>query len=147
MKLWIKILFVFLLFAFISPNQKVEAWPGCCSHHKGVCGCGCCDGTGLSSTCAPHYPKCSDGEVDVVPTSKPILTNKPLPTIRPTSTPKPTLTPRPTLVPTLTIAPSQTETVLPTQPIIPTSVRVPQTKSIESQSIFSRFFNWILKRH
>ncbi|MBN2285731.1 MAG: peptidoglycan-binding protein [Tissierellales bacterium] len=32
-----------------------EARRGCCSHHGGVCGCGCCDGTPLSATCAPYY--------------------------------------------------------------------------------------------
>lgn len=37
----------------------VDARSGCCSHHGGVCGCGCCDGTSLSATCAPYYPECS----------------------------------------------------------------------------------------
>jgi hypothetical protein len=32
-----------------------EARQGCCSHHGGVCGCGCCDGTPLSAKCAPYY--------------------------------------------------------------------------------------------
>ena len=36
-----------------------NARSGCCSHHGGVCGCGCCDGTSLSSTCAPYYPSCN----------------------------------------------------------------------------------------
>jgi len=34
------------------------AHSGCCSHHGGVVGCGCGDGTSLSSTCAPYYPEC-----------------------------------------------------------------------------------------
>lgn len=38
----------------------VFARSGCCSHHGGVCGCGCCDGSGLSATCAPYYPWCND---------------------------------------------------------------------------------------
>jgi len=38
-----------------------EARSGCCSWHGGVCGCGCCDGTPLSATCAPYYPECSGG--------------------------------------------------------------------------------------
>lgn len=38
-----------------------SARSGCCSHHGGVCGCGCCDGTSLSSTCAPYYPECGSG--------------------------------------------------------------------------------------
>ncbi len=37
----------------------VDARSGCCSHHGGVCGCGCCDGTPLSATCAPYYPQCN----------------------------------------------------------------------------------------
>lgn len=41
---------------FIAP---LEARRGCCSHHSGVCGCSCCDGTPLSATCAPYYPECS----------------------------------------------------------------------------------------
>lgn len=35
--------------------QVSGARQGCCSHHGGVCGCGCCDGTPLSATCAPYY--------------------------------------------------------------------------------------------
>lgn len=44
--------------AFVFPAQ---ARSGCCSHHKGVCGCECCDGTPLSAKCAPYYPDCSGG--------------------------------------------------------------------------------------
>lgn len=44
--------------SFICRNA--EARSGCCSYHGGVCGCGCCDGTPLSSTCAPYYPQCSN---------------------------------------------------------------------------------------
>ncbi|HXO22819.1 MAG TPA: fibronectin type III domain-containing protein [Thermoanaerobaculia bacterium] len=42
-----------LLFA-----AAAEARSGCCSHHGGVCGCSCCDGSPLSSICAPYYPNC-----------------------------------------------------------------------------------------
>ncbi|MBT9548596.1 MAG: tetratricopeptide repeat protein [Candidatus Sericytochromatia bacterium] len=42
---------------FVSPNE-VEARRGCCSHHNGVCGCKCCDGSSLSDKCAPYYPNC-----------------------------------------------------------------------------------------
>lgn len=138
MKLWIKYLFVFLLFTLIFPSQKVEARSGCCSHHGGVCGCGCCDGSGLSATCAPYYPECSgDGRI-VIPTSKPIIptriptqrpaptykpiptlkpiiipTQKPIPTLKPTKTVRPTSTPKPTRIPS--IKPSPTEIILPTK--------------------------------
>ena len=53
---------VTLLFAifFLTPLGMAEARSGCCSHHGGVCGCGCCDGSSLSAKCAPYYPECSD---------------------------------------------------------------------------------------
>ena len=43
----------------VSTTHVAFARSGCCSHHGGVCGCGCCDGTGLSAKCAPYYPECS----------------------------------------------------------------------------------------
>jgi hypothetical protein len=45
--------------AFLIPISIAQARSGCCSHHSGVCGCGCCDGSGLSAKCAPYYPECS----------------------------------------------------------------------------------------
>lgn len=51
------VFFLFSLFSFFSV-KGVEARSGCCSYHGGVCGCGCCDGSPLSSTCAPYYPEC-----------------------------------------------------------------------------------------
>jgi hypothetical protein len=53
-----------------------EARRGCCSHHGGVCGCACCDGSGLSDICAPYYPWCNGGSgsspnYTPVPKSKP----------------------------------------------------------------------------
>lgn len=50
---------VVFLAVFLFSYSDSEAWPGCCSRHGGVCGCGCCDGSGLSTTCAPHYPECN----------------------------------------------------------------------------------------
>ena len=49
---------------------------GCCSHHDGVCGCTCCDGTSLSSTCAPYYPSC-DAPVNI-PIQEPIYSPTPV---------------------------------------------------------------------
>jgi len=88
MKLWIKILSVFLFFSLIFLPKITEARSGCCSHHGGVCGCRCCDGSSLSATCAPYYPSCNSTKV----------------VTQPTSTPKPTATPtkKPTSTPTLT---------------------------------------------
>jgi hypothetical protein len=48
---------IITLFLIQSVNP-VLARQGCCSHHSGVCGCHCCDGTPLSTTCAPYYPNC-----------------------------------------------------------------------------------------
>lgn len=53
------LLVVIFLFCFTVIN-KVDARSGCCSHHGGVCGCGCCDDSSLSATCAPYYPSCSN---------------------------------------------------------------------------------------
>lgn len=52
------LLVVIFLFCFFVINQA-DARSGCCSHHGGVCGCGCCDGSSLSATCAPYYPSCN----------------------------------------------------------------------------------------
>lgn len=56
------ILILVIIFSgvFICANTSF-ARSGCCSWHQGVCGCSCCDGTPLSSTCAPYYPNCSSG--------------------------------------------------------------------------------------
>jgi hypothetical protein len=77
----------------------VIARSGCCSHHGGICGCGCCDGTSLSTTCAPYYPSCSK-PVYVAP----VVTKAPV-----VYTPIPS-TPKPMLVPTIKPANSPTST-------------------------------------
>ena len=104
MKLCTKIIFIFFLFSLIFLPKNIEARSGCCSHHGGICGCGCCDGTGLSATCAPYYPECSGARTIQI--------------IQPTNTPRPTLVPtkRPTAVPTKipTIIPTNTPTITPT---------------------------------
>ena len=87
------LLTVFTIAAIFTTPNIVEARSGCCSHHGGVCGCGCCDGSALSTTCAPYYPECSR-TVNVVPimTIKPII-NTPRPTPRIIATPSPLYTP------------------------------------------------------
>jgi hypothetical protein len=51
-----------LLFAVaLSLASVAYGRSGCCSHHGGVCGCACCDGTPLSQTCLPYYPGCGGG--------------------------------------------------------------------------------------
>ena len=100
--------------SFLLP-KNIYARSGCCSHHGGVCGCGCCDGTPLSSTCAPYYPECSR-PVYIAPTVTKV------PTVY---TPKPT-TPKPTVFPTQ--IPILIQTVEPTSsPTLPTSE--PEVKS------------------
>ena len=56
----ITILSLFIVLFFVVPLVS-DARSGCCSWHGGVCGCGCCDGTALSATCAPYYPGCGGG--------------------------------------------------------------------------------------
>lgn len=67
---------VTLLFAFslIFPIQLL-ARSGCCSYHGGVCGCGCCDGSSLSSTCAPYYPGCGGSYVYQPPPTCPLFSS------------------------------------------------------------------------
>ncbi len=49
-------LVILSLFSFLL-TTAVYAHSGCCSYHDGVRddGCGCNDGTPLSSTCSPYY--------------------------------------------------------------------------------------------
>jgi micrococcal nuclease len=39
-------------------GRKADAVSGCCSRHRGVCECACCDGTPLSETCRSRMPEC-----------------------------------------------------------------------------------------
>ena len=48
-------IFVFSLVIVFISFGVADAQRGCCSHHGGVCDCACCDGTPLSSKCAPYY--------------------------------------------------------------------------------------------
>ncbi len=105
MKVFISLLVSIVLLSFATP---IEARSGCCSHHGGVCGCGCCDGSPLSATCAPYYPQCNGGSVPVykppTATPTPYITRAPTPT----NTPIPT----PTNTPMLTATPQPTEAVM-----------------------------------
>ena len=58
-------LIIFILsIVFIITN--IEAKNGCCSHHGGVKGCICADGTPLSSKCLLSYPKCNNTSTNKV---------------------------------------------------------------------------------
>src|SRR2546421_4428766 len=93
--------FFALLFSFAI--QTTDAKSGCCSHHGGVCGCGCCDGPSLSAICAPYYPQCNRSTT-ATNTSEPLT---------PTQTAV-NVTPRPTATPTVTMEPTNTLTPKPT---------------------------------
>lgn len=95
MRLLFLVLIFSSLFAFFSP---VEARSGCCSHHDGVSGCRCGDGTPLSATCLPYYPECNGGG-NSEPTSKPVILYS-TSVIYPTSTPRLSPTSIPTITPT-----------------------------------------------
>ena len=65
----IAFLIIFSL-GFLFTINTAWARQGCCSHHGGVCGCGCCDDTSFSATCAPYYPSCNNAyaeEVEIEP--------------------------------------------------------------------------------
>lgn len=131
MKLSIKTLLFLLFFSLIFLPKNIEARSGCCSHHDGVCGCRCCDGSSLSATCAPYYPSCGS-------------TTKTVKIIQPTSIPKSTLIPTkiPTIVPTL--KPIIQPTSIPTKTVVstPTIINIQPTiplKSTTSNSSNSSF--------
>jgi hypothetical protein len=98
------------LAVFLFSYSISEARQGCCSRHGGVCGCGCCDGTGLSATCAPYYPECNS-----VPAPKPII----IP-----SAPTPT-TPITTTTPTVPITPTTPTTSVNSTPSVPSANTLP----------------------
>ena len=137
--------FILIFIFFLSPF--VQARSGCCSHHSGVCGCSCCDGTPLSSTCAPYYPNCSGGgsfqQQNVLPTNTPI----PWPTWTPK--PLPTSTSIPTEIPSTTLIP--TSSTLGIEANTPTPIIAAQTTSSSSGGILGLLLlgagsYWVYKR-
>src|SRR5436305_6150696 len=95
-----------LLLLFSLGLQLTDARSGCCSHHGGVCGCGCCDGSSLSAICAPYYPECSNTSTSATTTTQgQTSTPTPTPTIV-RFTPRPTATPKPSPTPTVTPKPT-----------------------------------------
>lgn len=89
---------ILIVIIFLLATFPALARSGCCSHHSGVRadGCGCNDGTPLSSTCAPYYSCSYSAPVNTptpIPTATPYPTNTPTP--MPTDTPIPTITPTP----------------------------------------------------
>ncbi|HSW97341.1 MAG TPA: hypothetical protein VLF89_05955 [Candidatus Saccharimonadales bacterium] len=137
--------FAFLVTLAVMFTTSVDARSGCCSHHGGVCGCGCCDGTSLSQTCAPYYPECSSGSstVNTAPvylasTSTPIPTYTPRPTYTPIPTNTPTL--KPTRRPTIKIT-SKME-VTPTKKLVKKVLKIqkPTLTPIPQKNFWQRLF-------
>jgi hypothetical protein len=130
-----------LFVLFISIVQSVDARSGCCSHHGGVCGCGCCDGSSLSAICAPYYPECNSNAGTATSNTQALQTTAPT-AIQPTVTrvqftPRPTATLTPTTTPTVTPKPMKTLTPKPTGSGKKT---IPQSESFWTQ--FFTFFHW-----
>src|SRR2546430_16326375 len=100
-----------LVFFFSLSIHRVEARSGCCSHHGGVCGCGCCDGSSLSAICAPYYPECNNNAGTGASNTQALQTTVPtvpLPTVTKVQyTPHPTATLTPTTTPTVTPKPTK----------------------------------------
>jgi len=135
---------VIAVFALLLIASPVMARSGCCSHHAGVRadGCGCNDGTPLSSTCAPYYV-CTANEEKTAPPVMPVRGTTPYPIV-PTNTPTPT----PTSTPTPTVAPTSTPTPTPT--VVPTpfeiSKQVKGTEDRRKKTFFDYFFDASLGR-
>lgn len=144
---------VFALLFFATP---VMARSGCCSWHDGVRadGCGCNDGTPLSSTCAPYYV-CTANEPAIssntsnsspaltpyptqYPISIPPKTPTPKPTLIPTKTPSPTITPTPTLSPTETLTPTPIPSVLEPKKEIKSETN--RNNSLKNKTFWDYFF-------
>jgi len=137
-----KFTLIFLVIFLFFQVDTVFARSGCCSHHGGVCGCRCCDGSALSAKCAPYYPSCNSVPVvqqvyptstpkPIYPTKTPTKTPTKIPTRSPTKsqptdtpTPYPTRKPSNTPTPTVTIkqTPTPTNTLTPTSTIVPTDI-------------------------
>lgn len=142
---------ILLLFLFISLFAiLVDARSGCCSYHNGVRadGCGCNDGTPLSSTCAPYY-QCNSGSnqntvqqvqrVYEAPTTIPYV---PSPTKIPLIFPTVTIVPTNTPVPTLTI--TEIPTPKPTKIVVN---KVNGTKKVKKQITKKKtFWQWLFNR-
>ena len=112
---------------------------GCCSHHGGVSGCGCADGTPLSDTCAPYYPECYNGGQQQTQSTPQTQTYVAPPTAVPTYKPFPTVKPKPTIKPFVkkkTVKHTVKKKPTPTPTRIPTPTPTPQ------KNFFQMLFGW-----
>lgn len=118
--------FLVLLTLLIISTVNSYAQSGCCSHHGGVSGCGCADGTALSSTCLPYYPECSNK-----------TNNQQAPLI--ISTSQITDISTPTVIPTLTKIPAPKKYIVQKKQANNTIKQIPV--SLQSAD----FFSWLIK--
>ncbi len=92
-----KNIIIYLLIAtfFIVFAPIASARSGCCSWHGGVRadGCGCNDGSSLSSTCAPYYVCTRPQQINL--NTNDVTSTAPTPTATITPSPRPTITPKP----------------------------------------------------
>ncbi len=145
---YFKLLLILLILTAIQiiliPPTQSFAHLGCCSYHGGVRsdGCGCNDGTPLSSTCSPYYT-CAQTQPTITTTTN-INTNSystPAPTSTPTSTnqisPKQSLLGKSTSTPTLSFRPTSPIQ----QSLKHTPTPLPKTSFNFFSWLFSLFFS------
>ena len=113
--------------AFFVSIDFVDARSGCCSHHGGVCGCRCCDGSSLSAKCAPYYPSCSSPAPTVKVETPPPTIPRPEPIV--VETPEIKEEPKKEIIETPTIeAPNDNQ-----EPIIADPIKSQQPIQIEKE--------------
>ena len=136
-----------LLFTFAM--QTADARSGCCSHHGGVCGCGCCDGSPLSAICSPYYPDCisttstTTNNSQVLQTTEPQVTRPPVTRVQ--FTPHPTATLTPTSTPTVTLKPTKAPTPKPTKKAVQFSKPKPQSETFWTELLKFFHLEWAYK--
>jgi hypothetical protein len=139
------LVFTLALLPLLTPGQTY-ARSGCCSHHGGVSadGCGCNDGSPLSSTCRPYYT-CTAGSGGAA-AAEPVT----LPTNVPTHVPTRIPTRVPTRIPTraLRFTPSSVPSRVTTKRPTPTPTKVvmtPKVSHVADTHPAGGFFNWLLR--
>jgi hypothetical protein len=120
----VRITFLTGLVLFFLIAQPALARSGCCSHHGGVQvnGCGCNDGTSLSSTCAPYYVCTINQPEKVQEYVSTDQINTPTSILIPTTTLAPTFSPKSIFAPTASML-SITPLLQPSN----TAIRQPQS--------------------
>lgn len=134
----ISVLLCILTFLTITATPAF-AHSGCCSHHGGVSGCGCADGTPFSSTCAPYYPECYNGGQQQTQSAPQVQTYV-APTDIPTFRPYPTITPKPTFKP---LAKKKTIKHYVKKKPTPTPTSIPTPTQTPNKNLWQSLFGWL----